>query len=91
MKNQTIQRIIEIPLEEVRSDKYNDNVERLGDHSDTCFICGKRIKDLSKAKNVHYLTNGSIVSYSGEDIEGSQGAFPVGSDCAKKLVINFTF
>jgi hypothetical protein len=37
------------------------------------------------------LNNGNIVSYFGDDIEGSQGAFPVGSECAKKLVIQFAF
>lgn len=85
----SIQRIIEIPLEEVRSEKYEQNLERLGEHADTCFICGLRIKNPSKAKSVHYLTNGNIVSYAGDDIEKSQGHFPVGPDCAKKLVIQF--
>jgi len=40
---------------------------------------------------VHYLTNGNIVSYGGDDIENSQGMFAVGSECAKKLVIDFAF
>jgi len=88
-KYNSIQRIIEIPLEEVRSDKYNANIDRLGEHSDTCFICGKRTN--GKQKNVHYLENGNIVSYGGDDIVGSQGFFPVGKDCAKKLIINFFF
>jgi len=85
----TIQRIIEIPLEEVRSEQYDNNIENFGEHSDTCFICGKRTN--GDTKMVHYLTNGNIVSYYGDDIEGSQGAFPVGKDCAKKLVIQFAF
>ena len=85
----TIQRIIEIPLHEVQSPNYENNLERFGDHSDTCLICGKRTK--GNTKSVHLLTNGNIVSYSGDDIEESQGFFPVGSDCAKKLTIKFAF
>lgn len=87
----TIQRIIEIPLEEVRSEKYESNIEVYGDHENTCFICGKRIKNADNAKQVHYLNNGNLVSYSGDDIEGSQGFFPIGNDCAKKLVVQFAF
>jgi hypothetical protein len=86
----TIQRIIEIPLEEVQSENYDANVERYGDHSNTCLICGKRVKE-GKEKMVHLLNNGNIVSYEGEDIENSQGFFPVGSDCANKLIIKFAF
>jgi hypothetical protein len=88
--SQIIQKIVQIPLYEVRSDRYDETVERLGDHSDTCFICGKRIKP-GREKWVHYLTNGNLISYNGEDIEESQGFFPVGPDCAKKLVIKFAF
>lgn len=91
MNTQSIQRFIEIPLEELQSPNYEANIERYGDHSDTCFICGKRIKNMEKAKFVHYLTNGNIVSHGGDDIENSQGFFPVGNDCAKKLTIQFAF
>ncbi len=85
----SIQRIIEIPLEEVRSQRYDQNIDRLGENVNTCFICGLRIKNMKTAKSVHYLTNGNIVSYAGDDIANSQGHFPVGSDCAKKLIIQF--
>lgn len=89
MKN-TIQLFVEISLDDVRSKNYDKNVDHAGgEHTDTCHICGKRIKDISKAKTVHQLTNGNIVSYGGDDVENSQGFFPVGNDCAKKLVINF--
>lgn len=86
----TIQRIVEIPLEEVRSEKYESNIEHYGDHSDTCFICGKRTAGNVKTKFVQYLENGNIISTS-EDVVGSQGSFPVGPECAKRLVIQFTF
>lgn len=86
----SIQRIIEIPLDEVRSEKYEANVDLYGDDVNTCFICGKRIKGMDNAKHVQYLTTGKIVS-TDEDVENSQGFFPVGNDCAKKLVIKFAF
>ena len=91
MTTKSIQRIIEIPLEEIQSENYYQNIEKFGDDSNTCICCGKRIKTYPDCKFVHYLTNGNIVSYSGDDIENSQGFFPIGNDCAKKLVITFTF
>lgn len=86
MKN-TIQRIIEIPLDELQTE---DAKENWGDYNtDQCVLCGKKVgKD---PKMVHYLTNGNIISYSGDDVDNSQGFFPVGSECAKKLVIQFAF
>ncbi len=86
---QSIQRIIEIPLDEVRSKTYDEMVEHFGDHSDTCFLCGRRIK-AGRELHVQYLTNGNLVS-TDQDVENSQGFFPVGPDCAKKLVIKFAF
>ena len=86
----TINRIIEIELSEVQSPEYDNNIERYGDHSDTCLICGKRTLN-KNPKYVHYTKNGTIISYAGDDLVESQGFFPVGKECAKKLVINFTF
>ncbi len=85
--NMSIQRIIEIPLEELKTGKGRDTDTTL---NDVCLICGKPIKSKTP-KMVHLLTNGNIVSYEGEDIEGDQGFFPVGPECEKKLVIKFTF
>lgn len=89
-KQNTIHAVVEIPLSDVRSPKYDENIERYGEYENTCLICGKRVKDSMTSKQVHLLTNGNIVSYMGDDIEGSQGFFSVGNDCAKKLVIKFT-
>jgi hypothetical protein len=85
----TVQKIIQIPIGEIRSKQYENNIDKYGDHSDTCFICGKRIKTINK-KYVQYLTTGEIIS-TDQEVENSQGFFPVGIDCAKKLVIQFTF
>ena len=84
----TIQRIIEIPLEEVQTDKGREMANR---GNNPCLICGKEIKKGAKHKYIHLLENGNIVSWQGSDIEGSQGLFPVGMECAKKLVIQFAF
>ena len=83
---QTIQRVIEIPITELQTEKARKTWQN---HSDRCCLCGKKVG--KNPKMVHYLTNGNIVSWSGEDIEGSQGFFPVGNECAKKLVIQFAF
>ena len=74
----------EIYLEDVRSAKYDDNVERLGEHSDTCFLCGKRT-----AENyyVHFTTDGSFTN--NPEHPDSQGLFPVGNECRKKLPADF--
>lgn len=84
-----IHRIIEIPLEEVQSKEVWEVWHRSGEN--VCAICGKPIKEGQRTKYIHLLTNGNIVSYSGHDIENSQGFFPVGENCAKKLVIKFAF
>ena len=80
----TIQRIIEIPLEEVQTPKAKAmDVTMCG----CCIVCGKRVKS-KKTKYVQLLTNGNIIS-TDQGIEGSQGFFPVGPECEKRLVIAF--
>jgi len=70
----------ELNLNDYRSENYDGNIERYGDHSNTCFLCGKRT-----ASNlyVHYTWNGYLTD--NIDHPESQGWFVVGSDCAKKL------
>jgi hypothetical protein len=84
----TIQRYIEIPINELQTGKA---LEIDISASNCCCLCGKPIKDVSKAKMVHLLTNGNIVSWDGDDIAESQGFFPVGNECVKRLVIQFAF
>lgn len=84
----TIQRIIEIPLDELQTDKARKIDVTI---HNCCVICGKTIKDNNNNyKMVQLLTNGNIVS-SDQDFENSQGFFKVGSECVKKLIINFAF
>jgi hypothetical protein len=83
----SIQRIIEVPIEELQTEHARSN---WGDFQENqCCLCGKKVG--KNPRHVHYLTNGNIVSYGGDDIENSQGMFAVGSECAKKLVIDFAF
>ena len=77
-----------IDLELIRSAKYDDNVERFGDHSHTCFVCGK---PTAKRSFIHFTTDGLLVPANIDqsdlakyDLE-SQGCFPIGSECAKKV------
>jgi hypothetical protein len=78
--------VVQIPLESVQTDWAKEN----GVRPDHCLICGKKIKNPDSAKTVHLLTNGNLIS-SSEDFEDSQGGFPVGADCAKRLVVRFAW
>jgi hypothetical protein len=77
-----------IELDSVRSAKYDDNVERYGDHSHTCFICGK---STAQRTFVHLTTIGFLIPAELDDVDleffdlESQGCFPIGSECAKKV------
>lgn len=83
----TIQRIIEVPLYELQTEKARKMDISI---SSCCCICGNKIKEGSKSKLIQLLTNGNIIS-TDQDVENSQGFFPVGPECLKKLVITFTF
>jgi hypothetical protein len=83
----TMQRIIEIPLFEVQTEKARNMDITISNY---CAVCGKKIKDGTKSKEVQLLTNGNIIS-TDQDVENTQGFFPVGAECLKKLVINFAF
>ena len=78
-----------IELSSIRSSKYDDNIERLGDDSNTCFCCGKHT---AKKLFVHYTTDDQLVNERDENkVINSQGFFPIGSECAKKLPKDFIF
>lgn len=86
MATNFIQSVVEVSLYSLQTDKAKKvDITVTGN----CAICNKPIKDESKAQYVHLLTNGNIVS-SFEDFDNSQGCFPVGPECAKKLIISFT-
>lgn len=77
--------LYESPMKERNQNKYRCN-------TDSCVCCGKPIKDLEMAKYVHMNTNWMAMHVSiitDDDAEGhgftSQGYFPIGNDCAKKM------
>lgn len=80
----TTNEFIEINHDDVLSPKYYDNIRKYGEHSDTCFICGKRT---ASGKWVHYTTRGKLTN--NPNHEHTQGYFPIGNECAKKLPKSF--
>ena len=83
----TIQRIMQVPLSELQTAKaLNMDITT----SNCCCVCGNKITEFAKVKHVQLLTNGDIIS-TDQDVDGSQGFFPVGPECFKKLVIKFAF
>lgn len=72
------------------------NLEKFGEQGAQCICCGKLMKDGEKLW-VHMNTNWEAVNptISEKDCQEmtgaeSQGCFPIGNDCAKKM-IGFTF
>lgn len=75
--------IIKIDINVARSPRYDQNIETYGDHSDTCFICGKRTNN--DGAMIHYLTSGHITPNDEEGHPDCQGWFPIGPDCNKRI------
>lgn len=73
----------EIPLEDVKT---TDNDTTIS--NDCCLLCGKKLRKVTL--QVHLLTNGNLVS-SDQDIDNSQGFFPIGLECKNRLPNNFYF
>jgi hypothetical protein len=70
-----------------QSARYNDNVERYGEHDDTCICCGKRISNVTF--HVHMNTDWKIKPVEDSSEQDSQGFFPVGPECAKKIQFGY--
>jgi hypothetical protein len=54
-----------------------------------CIICQKPLNVSDKTKYVHMLTSGELINC--DDHADSQGFFPIGNDCCKRLPKNFIF
>lgn len=70
-----------ILLENIRSKHYDNNIERYGEWSDTCICCGKRTVE----KYLIQLTIDGLLVDVENEIEDSQGFFPIGNVCLKKF------
>ena len=80
----------QIGIEEIPwSDKREDNLERYGDDINSCLICGKPIKTIKYWLNTVEGPDMIYNDVTDEDLEAngltSQGAFPIGRSCKKKL------
>lgn len=63
------------------------NRERGGKpNTEPCLVCGRDVKDVLKHQ-VHFATDGTLfpVDEDNENHPDTQGWFPVGPECAKKL------
>lgn len=61
-------------------------------HSDECFLCGRGLTERAVENGwwIEMTTDGMLIK-AGTDTTGldSQGCFPVGSECAKRLPAGF--
>lgn len=73
-------KIVEIPITELQNEKAKNDWGNFNENQ--CCLCGRKVGE--NPTFVHYLTNGNVTNIQ-EDVENSQGCFPVGSECAKKV------
>ena len=63
-------------------------------HEDECFFCGRGLTE-SAVKNgwwVHLTVGGLLVEQDWDEVANeSQGCFPVGSECAKRIARPYKF
>lgn len=58
-------------------------------NQEPCIICEQPVNINDSTKYVHMLT--TLEAINKDDHENSQGFFPIGNDCAKKLPKDFIF
>lgn len=63
------------------------NLETLGEHSDSCLICGKRTRGEFWVEMSHDWI--AVKNPGGIEFGESQGCFPVGPECRKKFPSGF--
>lgn len=75
-------------LQDLKLIEKNDSLkEKPG--QDRCLICNKPMNITDKTKYVHLLTDGNLTVK--EEDNNSQGFFPVGMDCKKKIEKEYLF
>lgn len=89
-----------ISLESVeKSSRYVDRPGG-GTGEGECFLCGRKIRSFPRCSWVHYTTGGYITSLDEEGMKKkdpggrcgvSQGFFPIGPDCARRIPARFVF
>lgn len=58
---------------------------------DRCLFCNKPMDVTNETIHVHLTTDGNITSLDDSQCENSQGCFPIGNECAKKIDKSFYF
>lgn len=58
-------------------------------NQEPCIICQKPLNVSDKTKYVHLLTSNELINC--DDHADSQGLFPIGNDCCKRLPKDFIF
>ena len=58
-------------------------------NQEPCIICERPVNITDKTKYVHYLTSSHFTNVM--DHADSQGFFPIGNDCCKRLPKDFIF
>ena len=89
---------MELTKELYISPMYDRYQEKYGESADNCICCKRPIKDIDNCYYVH-MNEGWKVLRNGVDetncleLTGnrSQGCFPIGNDCAKKVGKDFIF
>lgn len=82
------QEILNLELDFIQSERFDDNVEKYGWDENTCECCGKPLKDKTNAINT--LEGPTVIPahITDEQIDNaglvSQGTFFLGSNCIKK-------
>jgi hypothetical protein len=73
---------------EVRERNRRSNRRNLPDE---CFICGRGMAQdaIERGSSIHLLTDGTLALVGDMDNPLSQGWFPVGSECARKVPAEF--
>ena len=74
------------------------NEEKYGFSGDVCHCCKKPIKDIENSYFVHMNEGGKVLHNSINENNcfeltnyNSQGCFPIGNDCSKKIGKDFIF
>jgi len=80
--------LLEVPYAETRVDNYDGDK-----HTDSCLLCGRGLSEsaIKRGTYVEITVDGYLVplDYELADSEISQGCFPVGSSCKKRVPKNY--
>lgn len=82
-----------IPLDSLQNEKQIliNEQKRTKKGQVRCLFCNKPMEVTENTLHVHLTTDGNITSLDDSQCENSQGCFPIGNECAKKVDKSFLF